>query len=567
MPKPIADLHCHPSLKPHLNDAIDSIWDFRENPTVDEIFKLVSIRKLALRSMANKMALKTQCNLDSCFEGGNRLIFCSIYPFEREFMRPDRPFRRAALLIKWTLQLLLRKRYKKSVDNKLIRLITGISEAATSGFLDLIHTPGGRAAYLEDYRREYDYLVAAQGPRPKGPLGQILPEFRLVNRVSELPVPGEQNTIAGIVTVEGVHAFGDYPVEILRQDKAFEELEAADRQTLQDAFRTNLEVLKDPGQTDFIPFFITFSHHFNNFLGGHAKSFAGLFSVVFNQQPGRNTGLSSLGREVIQQLLLRGPQQARILVDTKHMSPVMRKQYYTLVRDLRSAGDEVPIISSHTAVNAIETLEAAARNNNSKEGERRSYVSKFEINLTDEDIREIYDSGGLIGICMHDGRMPGKKFKRKLRAVRAYPEKAKRLYSQMFLTNIFHVVKVAARHIEARRQAAGSGPDPHTAWDIVCLGSDNDGIVDPFNTYETAADLGAFREKIIEALQTQDRPYMKDFRILSLPEEEPFSAEELERLMMGQSPEEIADRVFYDNVRGFLVQYFTDEYRFGGVVV
>ena len=93
--------------------------------------------------------------------------------------------------------------------------------------------------------------------------------------------------------------------------------------------------------------------------------------------------------------------------------------------------------------------------------------------------------------------------------------------------------------------------------------SKNDGIVDPFNTYETAADLPAFREKIIEALKTQDRPYMEDFRILSLPSEQPMGAAELRELMMGLRPEQIADRIFYDNVRDFLERYFTRAYRFG----
>ncbi|WP_088341616.1 amidohydrolase family protein [Robiginitalea sediminis] len=567
MKKPIADLHCHPSLKPHLNEEIGSIWDFRENPTVDEVFRLVSIRKLALRGLAAKLALKTQSNLDSCFKGGNRLVFCSIYPFEREFIRPDRPFKRAALPVKWALQLLLRKRYKKAIDTKLIRLITGISPGAAHGLLDQIHTPGARVNYMDDFREEYEYLLASQGPRPKGAIANWHPSFRLVQNASQLPTADDQDKIAGVITVEGAHAFAEYPLEFLREDMGFEDLPQTEQAKIRASFRQNLGVIKDPDKTAFPPFFVTFSHHFHNFLSGHAKSFSGLFSRVFNQEPGLEAGLSSLGREVLELLLQRGPRVARILIDTKHMPPVVRREFYHLVRSRRRAGDAIPIISSHSAVNGLASLEEAIRNNSNSRAERRSYVSKFGINLTDEDIREVYDSDGLIGICMHDGRMPGRKFKRKLRAVRAHPEKAKRLYAQMFLTNILHVVRVNARHLESLRLSGQDSTALLTAWDTVCLGSDNDGIVDPYNTYETAADLSDFREKIVEAFKTQEAPYMKDFRILTLPEEEPIKPEELQKLMMGQTPEQLADRIFYDNIRNFLERYFTDAYRFEGAVV
>ncbi|MDG1572184.1 hypothetical protein OZ410_07635 [Robiginitalea sp. M366] len=567
MKKPIADLHCHPSLKPHLNAEIGSIWEYRENPTVDEVFRLVSFRKLAIRGLAAKMALKTQSNLDSCLQGGNRLLFCSIYPFEREFMRPDRPFKRASLVVKWALQALLRKRYKRHIDSKLIRLITGISPSAAIRFLDQIHTPGGRVDYMQGYLDEYNYLLAAQGERPGAPQDGTRPAFRLLSDASQLPQESDENTLSGIITAEGAHAFGDYALEFLRKEMAFGDLPEAEQARLRASFRRNLAIVKDADQTAFPPFFVTFSHHFHNFLSGHSQSFAGLFSKVFNQEPGMDAGLSALGREVLELLLERGPRSARILIDTKHMSPRVRQEYYALVRQRRQQGDAIPIVSSHSAVNALDTLETAMRNNNDSRTERRSYVSKFEINLTDEDIRETFDSGGIIGICMHDGRMPGRQFKKKLRAVRAHPEKAKRLYSQMFLTNIFHIVKVNARHLQALHPGGAGEAVMQTAWDTVSLGSDNDGIVDPFNTYETAATLTDFRLKIIEAMQTQDRPYMKDFRILSLPEEKPMEPEELQALMMGLTPEAIADRVFYDNARIFLERYFTEAYRFSGAVV
>lgn len=593
MKEPIADLHCHPSLKPHLDGDHPDIWKDRENPAVDQVFRWISIRKFILRFATARMALKSQSNLDNCFKGGNRLVFCSIYPFEREFLRPDRPFKRARALLRWGLQLLLRRRYHKTIDTKLIRLITGIGKAEAASFLDQVHRVHGTVDYMADYRKEYNFLIQAQGKRPGGPIGGLIPEFRLLQDVHGLPAAEEEGTIAGILTVEGAHAFGSYRLKYLRENRTFEALPEAEQNALLASFRESLAEIKDPARTRFPPFFITFSHHFHNFLGGHSRSFAGLFSKLFNQQPGMDAGLSALGREVLRILLERGPGSARILVDTKHMSPMVRRQYYQMVLKRNGEGDRIPIISSHTAVSGMDSLDSAMKNNNSRAAERRSYVSKFEINLTDEDIREVFDSGGLIGICMHDGRMPGKKFRRKLRAVRAYPEKAKRLYAQMFLTNVFHIVKVnreralnygaselaggsknaaAPTHARAANEAPGARPSPAEGgipaiWKTVCLGSDNDGIVDPFNTYETAADLPAFREKIIEALNTQDRPYMEDFRILSLPSEQPMEVAELRELMMGLRPEQIAERIFYGNIREFLQRYFTRAYRFGEAAV
>ncbi|MBC2839706.1 hypothetical protein [Robiginitalea sp. SC105] len=529
-----------------------------------QVFRAFSIRKLALSRTLSKLARVTQSNLDSCLAGNNRLLFCSLYPFEREFLRPDRPFKRASLLVRTALRILMRSRYVKSVDIKMIRLVTGISERWAGWFLDQVHGREAWIDYFGDYTREYRYLLKSQGPRPGIGSGVALPEFRLVRSFAEFEKQEGGPVICGILTLEGLHGLGKYPKRLLRNDGPFEDLEVRMRNQITESFVKNLRALKtserqpDTGETGYAPFFITFSHHMNNFLAGHARSFGGLFGLVFNQQPGMGRGFSSLGRQLADQLLERGPDSCRILIDTKHMSLLARKEYYQRIKAMREAGDIVPVISSHSAVNGLVSLDAAAANNNSDHNERRSFVSKFSINLTDEDIRETLASDGLIGICMHDGRMPGKKFKRKLKAVRAYKEKAKRLYAQMFLTNVFHIVRVGAAHLETGAAVAGER-DP---WKVIALGTDNDGIVDPFDTYRTAADLPAFRDHLVEALKAQEQPYMKEFRVLSLPSEAPMEPGEIRRLMMGQTPEQIAGRVFYGNTRRFLKTYFTDAYRY-----
>ena len=564
MDKPTADLHCHPSLKPHLNDEIPDIWRRAENPLAHEVFARFSIRKLALAGTLNKLARVTQSNLDACYGGQNRLVVCSLYPFEREFLRPDRPFRRASLLVRTGLQLLLGRRYRKSVDLKLIRLITGISEKWTSWFLGQVHGQEEWIDYFRDYQREYNYLKAAQGPRPGETTHGSVPEFRLVRTFAELEALEGRPVICGILSLEGLHGLGRYPKKALRGSSNFEDLEANEKGAIRSSLFRNLDTVKmagrgiGPDPDGFAPFFITFSHHMNNFLAGHARSFGGLLRWVFNQQPGLGQGFSSLGEELVERLLERRENASRILIDTKHLSLIARGEYYRRVGAMRRQGDNVPVIASHTAVNGLPDLASAAANDDDPRAERRSYISRFSINLTDEDIREILKSDGLIGICMHDGRMPGRKFKRKLKAVRAYREKAKRLYAQLFLTNVFHIVRVGEAYLASGAGVSGVAD----AWKTVALGSDNDGIVDPFDTYRTAADFPAFREKLIEAIKTQDRPYMKEFRILSLPGEDPMPTAEIQRLMDGQSPEEVVDRIFYGNVRAFLKKYMNDAYRY-----
>lgn len=564
MDKPTADLHCHPSLKPHLNNEIPDIWRRAENPLAHEVFARFSIRKLVLAGTLNKLARVTQSNLDACFEGQNRLVVCSLYPFEREFLRPDRPFRRASLLVRAGLQLLLGRRYRKSVDLKLIRLITGISGKWTSWFLGQVHGQEEWIDYFRDYQREYNYLIASQGPRTGDAPGGSVPEFRLVRTFAELEAMEGRPVICGILSLEGLHGIGRYPKKALRGTTAFEALKPEEQEAIRSSLFRNLDTIKKAGRgagpdpDGFAPFFVTFSHHMNNFLAGHARSFGGLLSRVFNQDPGMGSGFSSLGEDLVGRLLERREDAGRILIDTKHLSLKARGEYYRRVGRMRREGDNVPVIASHTAVNGMPDLASAAANDNDPKAERRSYISRFSINLTDEDIREILKSDGLIGICMHDGRMPGRKFKRKLKAVRAYREKAKRLYSQLFLTNVFHIVRVGEAYLASGGRVAGTA-DP---WKTVALGSDNDGIVDPFDTYRTAADFPAFREKLIEALKTQERPYMKEFRILSLPGEDPMPAAEIRRLMDGQTPEEVVDRIFYGNVRYFLKKYLNDAYRY-----
>jgi len=550
--KSIGDLHCHPSLKPANNAKIKDIWSYKANLYTKALFrgflKLgLSPRKWLVNAFAKDLAKHTQCNLDNCYEGNNRLLFLAIYPPERPFLKPNRPFKNATNFQRLILDKVFGIKLDKEVDNKIIRVLTGFSKERVNEYLKNIYDSEYVNYFDDDYLKEYRFIAQ-----------------------SNLSV----STNDKYVYVEGMHALGNYRNEDLFTKETIDDLDNVHRINLENSFKENINALKDANKTKFPPFFITFSHHFNNLISGHAKSFADAknktvpgFSNVFNQQNGLNLGITNFGKELIEDYLLSRSNGPRILIDTKHMSLKSRDDYYEIVKRHWAAGDKVPIVCSHTAINGIPTRDEASLRNDTNKLDEDSYVSRWDINVTDEDIREIFDTEGILGICMHDGRMPGGKFKKMLKDFKKgmynSRESVNRLHGQMFLTNIFHVVKVNLAHIRAKNKANPSAKiDEKMAWSTVCLGSDNDGIVDPFDHYNKADGLDEFQHRLPKAIKLNFKSYWKEFRIISVSNNACvfYTKEELSDLLCGYSPEEAIEKVFSDNLVNFMSIYFTDNY-------
>ena len=577
MSKPIVDLHCHPALKPYSNSAIGNMWKYHENKNAKDLFRDISFRKLLVGGIVKNMATFTQSNLDNCYKGSNRLVFIAVYPPERPFMKPRRPFDHKLTWIQRTLlRWIFGKKLKKHVDAKIIQMLTGFSKDTANRYLDEIHDAEHTHIdyFNKDYVEEYCYIKDGHLTSSTSPDFTIKPKFRLVRDFSEYLAHKDSKEVLGVITAEGMHALARYNKDDLFNKVSIDELSPDNRKKLEDSFKDNIKRLKDPQEFEYPPFFITFSHHFNNLISGHAKSFADAkngvvpgFKDVFDQRLGMDLGITVSGKELIKDHLLSRDNGKRILIDTKHMSLNTRDDFIEIINALKAQGDHVPIICSHTAVNGISTRQRAREIPDVNAYDKNSYVSRWDVNLTDEDIIEIFDSDGVIGVCMHDGRMPGGKFKKLLKENSkklVSDERVKRLHAQMFLTNIFHIVKVNLVHIRGHN-AGNAGPkiDEKEAWKTVCLGTDNDGIVDPFDHYSTADKLDDFKWRIAQALKLNDADHMKETRVISLPTEVPFTSNEMLDMMMGYTPEEIADLIFSDNMMQFLEKYFTQDYLLG----
>ncbi|OBQ52519.1 hypothetical protein JJL45_11050 [Tamlana sp. s12] len=577
MNKPIGDLHCHPSFKPSNNPDISDIWTYKKNIHPKDLFKGilgVSPRRWMVNLFVKDLATYTQSNLDSCYEGDNRLLFLSIYPIERQFLRPDRPFATSTLIQRFILAQVFGIELKRHIDSRIIQILTGFSSTKVVDYLKSVYDSEYVDYFKTDFALEYKYINQSHlscSPNAEDNVAT----FQLVSNYEEYVALRNQNIIAGILTVEGAHALGEYNSKDLVGDKMIDDLSEENKEKLKASFIRNISALKDKEQFEFTPFFITFAHHFNNLLTGHAKSFGEAknksvpgFSNVFNQKNGLDLGISEFGKELIKSHLLSRHNGQRILIDTKHMSLQARNDYAAIVKALRDEGDAVPIVISHTAINGISTRAKAAERLDTNQLDKYSYVSRWDINITDEDIREVFDSKGIIGVCMHDGRMPGGKFKDLLKSYKKrWPQKEfiSKLHTQMFLTNVFHIVKINLDHIRTlndQTQIEENKISEVQAWKTICLGSDNDGIVDPFDNFNTASTLKDFKTRVKKAIDMNFDPCWKRFKILAIEEENYrfFDENEITELKLGLTSEEIVDRIFSDNVETFLSTYFVRSY-------
>lgn len=588
MSKIIVDLHCHPSLKAFHNTSIKDIWESFENKKRKELFDADLKERLiscGLKNEIDALATFSQSNLEACFKGGNRLLFTTIYPVERPFVRPDRPFDSADIHPRQKqklMQLFYRKRGKEpdfKIDIKLIQAITGFSESQAKSYIAEINDPEAEIDYFQDFIGEYHLLKEAQNQDyPSNATSKPI-KFKLIDHYGEIEQL-KDNEIAAIPNIEGAHSLGTYKAKDLLRAQSIDTLRKSDRDRLEGILLERVAILKGTKKYQFQqeshfvehpPFYLTLSHHFNNLIAGHAQSFKGPstsnkpgFNQIFNQQHGLNGGLTETGEKVIKALLSR-KKGRRILLDTKHMSIETRRSYHGIVRN---EFKDVPIICSHTAVNGLTDFREAIVQRGRTKRDLSSYISRADINLTDEDIRDIYDSNGIIGICMHDGRMPGGKFKRAVEEAQGPFDNVRiarinRFYAQLFLMNVFHVVRVNKRHIEALHKM-GREMDIRTAWDTICLGTDHDGIIDPFNHLSTAASLEDFKNICIDALEHRDSEVRKkegsQIRLIDHTGTFPMSKGTMEELMMGISPKLLMEKVFSENIMVFLKKYFRPDY-------
>lgn len=367
---------------------------------------------------------------------------------------------------------------------------------------DMLNRPTG-AGDLQYFKEELAHLEASIAAKPN--------KVQIINDATEL----DENKINLILAIEGAHS-------IASNEHNAEE---------------NLRTLKQEGKYRFL--YLTLVHQTRYLTCNHAFS---VKIIAGNEQfwP-KGQGLTAFGKSLIKTAYDKSVGGYRVLIDVKHMGLTTRKEFYQFRQE--NNYQNIPILVSHAALTGlsweseklmeyIEKAELVNSDNHVRvQWKKPKGIQKplsllwncefnpWSLNLYDEEIEIIVNSGGLIGLILDQRVLGAQKVSSeyfdhqnylalglKLKRSRdewaedAEDEDQEKNYAEgkpdpilrnnaikhlwHLCNQILHIIKCA-------------GPK---AWNHITIGSDFDGLISPIKACISVAEYPHLEKSLIEML-------------------------------------------------------------------
>jgi microsomal dipeptidase-like Zn-dependent dipeptidase len=560
-----ADLHCHPATA-----AYDENRKAAQAPdgsaTDKEPFNPWHIPPSNLRRQAKgKRAFGyTQSDLAKSTQGNAQLLFASLYPTEKGFFFGINNGRTRQDILQ-LIRAVQAARSSGRVPQELSDLYESLSPAEKREFskrtaIDELQArqmnyaigriqfiQSGSYDYFKELLHEYRFLQsfdAKPGHTPhalklqEGGIEQVWSgAYRLAAPANVAALPaGTNRDVTFVLTIEGMHALGvgNYDWENVKDVSQAELLHRI-------RFLKGEVTLSDGTAWHHPPFFITFSHHFDNTLCGHAHSIPRLPSrLLFDQRKNQDEGLSENGFQAMKALLglddqLRPTGARRILIDIKHMSARGRRDFYNRItrpfnQNPANENNKIPIVASHVGYSGVTYLQAQIDHlNDETDNYNVDGFNAWNINLCAEDVREIHHSGGLIGLSF-DQRILG------LDRVFLAVNWRELLRGEKFKTRAVRQALVRTLAAIVRVPYESNLPEPERIWRTLCIGTDFDGFIDPLFNYPTVLSFRKFESDLVGILN-------------ELAAARPGWFQQI-------SPAQAARAICYENARDFVIKHY-----------
>jgi len=454
------------------------------------------------RQRKSKYPEYSQADFTTLAKGGVRLIYISIYPIEQGWFDP-----------KYIKEGLLSDILARSISKVPIAYVNMV-QSDDYDYFDFFHKEyhflneeDGRVHSLDGI--DYKYVIL----KPSDDIDTVL---------------AQENTIGVIMSVEGAQTFiSGNATHIEKGTFDFDRL------------ILNIEAVKT---WDHPPFFLSLSHHFYNGICGHARSLPATASKLLDQTIGLNEPINAYGKKVIDCFLGIGDYEGngqRILVDSKHMSVSARQEYYAKIKQYNKGKedhDKIPIVVSHTGYSGHPTMvEAISRPDTDDEKYNDSdNFNNWSINLSDDEILEIFLSNGIMGLNFDERILSGKQTvddasrfsKRDIK--KRIPEMMK-FWTQQMIENILGIVSVVVNSDQV------PATDKVKIWNMLAIGTDFDGMINPEDAFITSEEFVDLRTLMTQMLPLQDN---------------------IDHLLQGLSVEQVMDKFMYDNAYDFAKMYY-----------
>ena len=431
METPFIDLHTHPAMKP-LGKSFNSTpgKNSSNKNRSNSIWHYDAPTTLdKIANITTTLTKFRQADFTSLAKGGADVVFVSLCGLEKSFV--------------------MTKLGTGLPGDVIGNLVTGLGKKR----IDHVQKMDD---YFTDLQMEYDFYKQLDGHKVR--VDGKLYRYKIVSSFNEIEEnrDPEVKTIFVILTIEGTHVFN---TGLKMMGKTADPKEVL----------ANIDKVKN---WDHRLFFAGLTHHFDNEMVGHAQSLKGVVRKMIDQSDNLNEGFSDLGRKMLEKML-DNKNGKRVLVDLKHMSVKARNEYYNYLE--KNFEDEtIPLIVSHGAVNGFRSHKELVEDDLFNYGK----FQPDDINIYDDELVRIAKSGGLFGI-QFDERRVGSEMELKKTGTNLNRRRMLFKQSKMIWNQIQHVAEVLNRHDQY-------------AWGIQCIGTDNDGMVNPLNGFWTAEEMPLF---------------------------------------------------------------------------
>ena len=466
------------------------------------IKKLIKHQKEGVRG-----SLYDQASYPKLNTGGVQMIFASLYPLEKGFIKNNGILLQVLDILKVAFipfLLFFKGALKGSARDFFLRNFTKLSQQRIDALKKEKYWIGFLAE-LEYFKNENDHPKSVGEDSKKEIDGLITHAGLPQTKTNGTYVVADKNhdpaTIPAdkVITILSIEGMGILSQELNHTSSSND---ISLRNLTKQEILNRIQFIKNR-----VPlFFITFCHHFDNGLCGHARSMPVISQSLglLDQGDRLSEGFTPIGFEILMYLLSVKKQNGqfvddpdagrRILIDLKHMSIAGRLAVYDLVENYNGQQNDpkkkIPLIASHVGYSGLSEEDLVDRIAKNKENDKEQIAiraanhgrefrnNSWSINLGSQEINRIIDSGGLIGLSMEQNILGVGFF-----------EKIKKKKSE------FHTL-LLVNQLLSMAQASGT----NDFWKHIAIGTDFDGIVNPVDRYSSTLYFSRMRSEIINEL-------------------------------------------------------------------